>query len=398
MKNLLLSVALILVIADISSGQTLLQPELVVSNGPSSNSLDLVFDSNVPNRGTSFNAPVSFHWIGTDTEVIFDYGETVLISDLLIAADNNDTYLIEYSLDGSSYQTAFEFLGTDGENIGGLDLLTTISSFPTFPTNPSIAAFVGRDFPDVSARFLRVTSTAGDFGKAIGEFQAFTSDTVDEIGFDLQVANPFASIFRLENTSSVQNAEIVEVAMFIGNTNYNFDIVGGEDVLADSEAPITSLLTAGDAVQGEIRTDYFSYELTGFEPADRFAFSVDLDLDTGDSGQDIREIYFNNGDLPNAIFLVTFDVAGQSHTLRLTLPDDPLVDDPQVFNYSVSQTVEVPELSLLGDVNRDETVNFLDIAPFIAVLSTSGFQDEADINRDGSVNFLDIGPFIALLQ
>ena len=53
---------------------------------------------------------------------------------------------------------------------------------------------------------------------------------------------------------------------------------------------------------------------------------------------------------------------------------------------------------LLGDVNRDQSVNFLDISPFIAVLSEGGYLEEADINQDDAVNFLDISPFIALLS
>ena len=53
---------------------------------------------------------------------------------------------------------------------------------------------------------------------------------------------------------------------------------------------------------------------------------------------------------------------------------------------------------LLGDVNRDGFVTFLDIAPFIGVLSANGDQDEADTNRDGAVTFLDIAPFIELLS
>ena len=52
---------------------------------------------------------------------------------------------------------------------------------------------------------------------------------------------------------------------------------------------------------------------------------------------------------------------------------------------------------LLGDVNQDNVVNFLDISPFITVLSNGEFQAEADINEDGVVNFLDIAPFINLL-
>ena len=53
-----------------------------------------------------------------------------------------------------------------------------------------------------------------------------------------------------------------------------------------------------------------------------------------------------------------------------------------------------------GDVNLDDIVNFLDIAPFISVLATGGSPAEeaaADCNMDGVVSFLDISPFITAL-
>lgn len=53
---------------------------------------------------------------------------------------------------------------------------------------------------------------------------------------------------------------------------------------------------------------------------------------------------------------------------------------------------------LLGDVDLNGMVNFLDISPFIELLSTGAFQEEADINEDGFVNFLDISPFITVLS
>lgn len=52
---------------------------------------------------------------------------------------------------------------------------------------------------------------------------------------------------------------------------------------------------------------------------------------------------------------------------------------------------------ILGDVNRDGFVTFLDISPFIALLTDTTFQIEADTNLDGVVNFLDISSFIDLL-
>ena len=60
-------------------------------------------------------------------------------------------------------------------------------------------------------------------------------------------------------------------------------------------------------------------------------------------------------------------------------------------------TLTVTLSSILGDVNVDGEVNFLDISPFIVLLSAGDFQDEADIDGNGVVNFLDIAPFINLL-
>ena len=57
-----------------------------------------------------------------------------------------------------------------------------------------------------------------------------------------------------------------------------------------------------------------------------------------------------------------------------------------------------PAPPILGDVNRDGNVDFLDISPFILLLSGQEFQAEADIDGSGSVDFLDISPFIGLLS
>ena len=80
------------------------------------------------------------------------------------------------------------------------------------------------------------------------------------------------------------------------------------------------------------------------------------------------------------------------------------MDDIRVYNRPVdaqaaailATPADVDDV-LLGDVNRDGLVNFLDISPFIGVLSAQGDQAEADLNEDGSVSFLDISPFIMAL-
>ena len=52
---------------------------------------------------------------------------------------------------------------------------------------------------------------------------------------------------------------------------------------------------------------------------------------------------------------------------------------------------------LLGDVNGDGIVNFLDIPAFIAVLTGGGFLAEADIDGSGEIDFLDIPLFVDIL-
>ena len=56
------------------------------------------------------------------------------------------------------------------------------------------------------------------------------------------------------------------------------------------------------------------------------------------------------------------------------------------------------ESVLLGDCNQDGVVNFSDISPFIATLSSGDYLAEADSNEDGFVDFSDISSFIALLS
>ena len=56
-----------------------------------------------------------------------------------------------------------------------------------------------------------------------------------------------------------------------------------------------------------------------------------------------------------------------------------------------------PPAPLLGDVDLSGFVNFGDIAPFIAILGSGGFQAEADCDQNGVFDFLDISPFIDIL-
>ena len=97
----------------------------------------------------------------------------------------------------------------------------------------------------------------------------------------------------------------------------------------------------------------------------------------------------------------TFDVTG------LTLADGDTIDFV-VFNNGLlfgdetalqaSISAETSDTGgVLGDASLNGVVDFDDIGPFIALLASEDFLDQADIDRNGFVNFDDIGPFITLL-
>ena len=65
----------------------------------------------------------------------------------------------------------------------------------------------------------------------------------------------------------------------------------------------------------------------------------------------------------------------------------------------MKRTIESPiDMALLGDVDLSGEVDFGDIAPFVAILTNMGFQEEADVDESGAVDFGDIPVFITLLS
>ena len=72
------------------------------------------------------------------------------------------------------------------------------------------------------------------------------------------------------------------------------------------------------------------------------------------------------------------------------------------FGINTPTYVAVDELQLvqnvlLGDVNQDGAVDLLDVTPFVELLTSGQFLEQADINQDGEVDLLDVQPFVELL-
>ena len=126
--------------------------------------------------------------------------------------------------------------------------------------------------------------------------------------------------------------------------------------------------------------------LDAIDEAEEFRFGDILIADPPPSSTaDVTSLITN--DDPDGMFLE----AGETLLLEAT------VGSVGIQGITVQIATDDIPIDLLCDVNLDNVVNFLDIAPFISVLTIGNFQAEADCNQDGVVNFLDIAPFITIL-
>ena len=90
-----------------------------------------------------------------------------------------------------------------------------------------------------------------------------------------------------------------------------------------------------------------------------------------------------------------FNLPSGSNTITIIL-DTELRREAAVVAIDNLVLTGVPPF-VLGDCNLDGAVTFLDINPFIQILATDGFLEQADCNENGVVDFLDIAFFIAIL-
>ena len=143
--------------------------------------------------------------------------------------------------------------------------------------------------------------------------------------------------------------------------------------------------------------------VTEADPTGLFGGDADTEIAVFDSNGILLGTNDDFDDTVSLFSALTLELPAGDYTVVVGTFDTVFADGPSVTaglglgDYALS----VNSLSdfLLGDVNVDGTVDFLDIAPFIAVLTAGGSdQAEADINGDGIVDFLDIAPFIAILN
>jgi len=181
---------------------------------------------------------------------------------------------------------------------------------------------------------------------------------------------------------------------FNGVTNYSgvtqgLTVTPGQELTATASA----FIAANDSIAGsgnfvDLKFDYFS-EPHGEFGSPEYLGSDSVNLANGNSA--------NNQWLTKQLNAVAPAGAVEA---RGVLVYGQVANAGGAVNVDDVEFAIVPIMPpiLLGDVNLDGDVNFLDISPFIDRLTTGEFQAEADVNQDGVVDFLDISAFIIILS
>ena len=110
-------------------------------------------------------------------------------------------------------------------------------------------------------------------------------------------------------------------------------------------------------------------------------------------------------DLPDEVLNPSFGSATLTLAVQPLTPYCPFAG-PDELEYCIPLATDysLGDVNLSGNLIGDGyidiyySVDVRDIAPFIAVLASQGYQREADCNQDDVVNFLDIAPFIEILN
>jgi len=240
-----------------------------------------------------------------------------------------------------------------------------------------------RNFGDSNNVFVRNIVNANDdaSGRSVGLLQ------FDVSGFENDLVG--RAVIEVNGEVDEGNAEFVTAHVFaISGDDWDQDNVTWNDVnnLLDPSQQGTQALIADNFVTGVSSTAEFLGHLTFSQDYGPVALDVtDYLSESSDSELRlliVREIRFDGENADRSDGAVRFDSTEDVDGLG-----------PRLF-----LELKAPDPILLGDVNMDGTVNFLDIVPFIGFLSRGEFKAEADLDQSGIVDFRDIVPFIGVLS
>ena len=179
---------------------------ITVSNPDFGGNLNLLANGQIPAQQTDFNGPGSVFWFGHENTGVdpldrlyfqYDLGSIVKVQDLLVSVDNNDTYDVEWSVNGFDWQTLVvipEWIGSSGY---GMD---------TFSSRTGDARYDSTvDFTPVEARYLRISVEGGDGAYAVGELQALGEN---QDWYSVNLYNGELTTFAVAGLEGSQNLKL----------------------------------------------------------------------------------------------------------------------------------------------------------------------------------------------
>lgn len=218
---------------------------------------------------------------------------------------------------------------------------------------------------------------------------------------------PGEEVLALTAVTFTEQVTIDSITVYTTNLFGNYPIGSSGtavlDIVVGSNLTILDdVLDGGDLGSASVPVDYISTSdgiaitASGLDitlPATTFLIGLTPILNFSSNNQ---EFLLDAGSSGQTTFLDNPEGALFQPVYGTAIINANVVDLPTQYTGQAIRIASADDV-LLGDVNGDGQVNLLDVAPFVELVSSGGFQAEADINGDGVVNLLDVGPFVALL-
>lgn len=285
--------------------------------------------------------------------------EVTFTADGLLTVENASSFRIEtFTVLAAGQEVLFDFRSSGGNGLAG-----TGESDDFDPSGPEdIVTIDGLNLTIVDITFPEYDVT--------GALPVLTGNTLSAAAGDGGLTNISPQDALGANNPSIGNGD--------------FDLIGDGDESSD--------LNPGETLSFTFDQDvvFTSIELESVLADDSFDVLVDGVAVLETTGEDQ---FIGLGGLAG----LTIE-AGSEITFAVDGVLETATGGPATSLRIETFTVDTVTTTLLGDVNRDGVVDFLDILPFIGVLSNGLFQAEADTDESGVVDFLDIVPFIAIIS
>lgn len=129
--------------------------------------------------------------------------------------------------------------------------------------------------------------------------------------------------FSLTNLSD-PGVRLTQATFTVGDTQCLFDFLySSEEQFIGGNGSESATLLVGDRSDDNAGPDLFTYGFDGFAPGVTFRGQWDIDYDNFNYNVDMRQIFFNNGDAPNAVVSLIFSDASVA---SYEFPDLPVLE------------------------------------------------------------------------